>query len=148
MDLSLNPFNADAHYRLGRELLREGKPELADAHLTAAVALMPDFEAAQLERCRAALCLGRWDEALADASRCLEKTPYDGEVRALCAEAYRMLKRYQEAVADYTGALEKDPRNAKLYDGRADCYRALGKPDLAEADREQALKLGAPSPRP
>jgi WD40 repeat protein/Flp pilus assembly protein TadD len=148
VDLYVNPFNPDAHYRLGRELLREGNSELAHAHLTAAVAFRPDFEAALLERCQAALRLRRWDEAVADASRCLEKTPHDGAARSLRAEAHRMLARYEEAAADYTAAIEREPRDPKLYEGRAVCYAALGKQDLAQADREQALKIQASSPRP
>ncbi len=147
-DLYVNPFDPDAHYRLGRDLLSEEKPELAHAHLTAAVAFRPDFEAALLERCQAAFRLRRWDEAVADASRCLEKTPHDGAARSLRAEAHRMLARYEEAAADYTGAIERDPRDPKLYEGRAICYAALGKPDLAKADREQALKIGASNAGP
>ena len=44
--LYFNPFDADAHRRLGRVLLDQGRLEDAVAHLTAALAFRPDLEAA------------------------------------------------------------------------------------------------------
>jgi hypothetical protein len=136
--LFFNPFDADAHYRLGARLLDAGRPASAFAHLTAALAFCPELDAALFPRARAASRLSRWADVVTDTSRCLEKYPFHPEARQLRAEAYRALKRYDEAVADVTALIETYPQRPELYELRATCYEALGKPEQAKADREKA----------
>jgi tetratricopeptide (TPR) repeat protein/WD40 repeat protein len=146
LDLYVNPFDADAHFRLGTQLLEAEKPERAYAHLTAALAFCPDFDAARHERAVAAFRLKRWADAAADASRFLDRHPDDSSARFLRAQAFRMSQRFKEAVSDYTSLIEQYPRDARLYELRASCHEALGHADRAKADREQAIKLGPNDP--
>ena len=45
--MRIEPESADAHYRLGRTLVLEGKLEEARRHLEAAVRLAPNFQPAR-----------------------------------------------------------------------------------------------------
>jgi uncharacterized protein HemY len=141
--LFFNPFDADAHYRLGALQLDAGRNAEAHAHLTAALAFGLTLESAYSLRAQAAVGLRRWDEAAADATRYLEKYPYDDHVRRLRAEANHNRKHHDEAVADLTVLLTASPQDAGLYEWRADCNEALGQTEKATADREKALQLRA-----
>jgi tetratricopeptide (TPR) repeat protein len=145
--LSVNPFDADAHYRLGGLLLEAGRFADAHAHLTAALAFHPDLDSAYHLRAAAALRLQRWADAAADATRYLEKYPYIHPIRLLRAEANHQRKWDDEAAADLTAVIQAYPQWwSELYERRAACYQALGKTALAAADRATALKLTANDP--
>jgi WD40 repeat protein/tetratricopeptide (TPR) repeat protein len=88
LDLYVNPFDAQAHYRLATHLLRARKPGPAYAHLTAALAFRPRFAEARYQRARVALGLMRWADAAADASQYLDQYPDSHAGRYLCATAY------------------------------------------------------------
>jgi hypothetical protein len=139
--LFANPFDADARCRLGVRLLQAGRPREAHAQLSVGLAFRSDLDLASYHRAVAAFRLQRWQDAVADASRCLEKYPFDGNARRVRADAYRMLRRHDEAVADFTVLIQTYPQSGTLYELRASCYDALGKPGPAKADRAQALKL-------
>jgi tetratricopeptide (TPR) repeat protein len=145
-DLSLNPFDAEAHYRLGTRLLDAGRPGPAAAHLTAALTLRPDLEEALYPRALAAFHQGRWAAAAAHATRCLEKCAFDSKVRLLRARARVAQQRYREAAADFSAVLAVYSRDPGLYAERARCYEALGKRELAEADRDRFRKAGGDNP--
>jgi tetratricopeptide (TPR) repeat protein len=144
--LYLNPFGADAHYRLGSLLLETGHFAEAHAHLTAALTFRPDLEPGYLLRAEAASGLKRWDEAAADATRFLGKCPYDSSALVLRARVNLIRKRYDLSAADLTVLIKAYPQGTALYERRADCYEALGQAEKAAADREKALKLGANDP--
>ena len=144
--LFVNPFDADAHYRLGCLLLEVGRFAEARAHLTAALALRPDLDSAYLSRAEAARGLKRWDEADADATRFLEKFPYDSRALLLRVEVNRARRRPNESAADLSALIAAYPRDPALYERRADCYQAMGQADRATADRAKALQLGANEP--
>jgi tetratricopeptide (TPR) repeat protein len=145
--LFFNPFDADAHYRLGGLQFERSRLAEARAHLTAALAFGPELHGAHALRAEVALRLQRWDEAAADATRYLEKYPYDNHVRRLRAVANQRRKHYDEVASDLTALIQADPQLPALYKQRAACYEALGQPDLARADRDRALKLGASDPQ-
>ena len=142
LQLFVNPIDPDAHYHLGKLLI--GSNQFADAqvHLGTALALRPDLVGVYLLRAEAAVQLNRWDDAVADAGRYLEKFPYDTLARLLRAVANHGRHRDAEAVADVTALIETYPEVARLYRRRAAYYEALGKADLAAADRAKADKLG------
>jgi tetratricopeptide (TPR) repeat protein len=144
--LFVNPFDADAHYRMGCLLLELRRFAEARAHLTAAIALRPDLDSPYLPRAEAARGLKRWDEAAADATRFLEKCPYDTRALLLRVEVNRARRRPDEAAADLSALIAAYPRDPALYERRADCYQAMGQADRAAADRAKALQLGANEP--
>ncbi len=143
LTLALNPFDAEAHFLLGRELLEAGRAAAAYAHFTVALTFRPGFGAASAERAQAAFRMGRWADAAADASVVLRDQPYDATVLAHRGQSYQQLGRHAEALADFTAALARYPRDAQLYQLRAASYAALGKTAAAVADREQAGRLAS-----
>jgi tetratricopeptide (TPR) repeat protein len=145
-DLFSNPFDADAHYRLGKSLLDAGKPGPAHAYLTAALAFRPDLHEARYPRARAAYGLKRWADAAADATEYLNRHPDNDSARSLRAHALRLSRRFEEAAGDYTALIQRNPKDPQLYTSRALCHEALGNTDRAKADREQALALGPRDP--
>src|SRR5262249_7420212 len=111
-------------------------------HLSVALAMRPDLAEALYPRALAAYRLRRWDDAVADATRCLEKYAFQHTARFLRADANRRRGHDEKAVADYTALIGAYPSDARLYEARALCYAALKQPALAKADREKALKVG------
>src|SRR5262249_19918670 len=110
-DLYFNPFDADAHYRLGAHLPAGGHAERAHAHLGTALAFRPDLHEALARRARAAYLLRRWEEAIKDADKYLKHDPEDRSTRFLRANANRLAKRYRDAIRDYTALIQKYPRD-------------------------------------
>jgi serine/threonine protein kinase/WD40 repeat protein/tetratricopeptide (TPR) repeat protein len=145
--LFFNPFDPDAHYRLGGLQLEAGRFADAHAHLTAALAFHPDLDSAYSLRAEVAFRLQRWDDVAADATRYLEKYAFDNHVRLLRARANHRRKHFDEAAADLRAVIETSPESPQLYEQRAACYEALGNTDLAAADRDRAEKLAANDPR-
>src|SRR5262249_58604711 len=76
-DLYFNPFDPDAHYRLGTHLLAAGNAERAYAHLSTALAFRPGLHEALAQRARAAYLLRRWDQAIKDSVEYLNHHPED-----------------------------------------------------------------------
>jgi tetratricopeptide (TPR) repeat protein len=144
--LYLNPFDADAHYRLGCLHLNADKFKEAHAQFTSALALRPDLHQAYYLRAEAAVRLQRWDDALADFTRYLEKYPFDTRSRRMRADINQGRKHYQEALGDWSALIESNSEIAWLYERRAACYEGLGKTEQANADREKAVKVGANNP--
>ena len=123
--LWVNPFDADAHARLGALAYADGHSGDAFAHLSIARALRPDdFEVRRLRAMAARRC-GQWAEAVVDATWVLHEQP--GHLDALWArgESLQRLGRHAEAVADLTALLKFSPEDADLYEQRARCYDAL-----------------------
>jgi tetratricopeptide (TPR) repeat protein len=144
--LYLNPFDADAHYCLGELDLDAGKFKEAHAHLTTAIAFRPDLQTAYLLRAKAGSKLNRWDEAAEDATRFLQKCPYDTPARMLRAKLNHFRKQYAASVSDLSELIAKHPEYPPFYEQRADCQEALGQSEKAAVDRETAVKLGANDP--
>ncbi len=144
--LFVNPFDAEAHYRLSTLLLEAGRVQDAHAHLTAALTFQPGMDTEYRLRGEMAFRLKRWDDAAADLTRYLDKYPDDGLTRLQRADVQRVRKRFAEAAADFTTVIQASPFFPSLYERRAACYEALGKADLAKADRERYVKLGGRNP--
>ncbi len=141
LTLALNPFAAEAHFLLGRELLGKRQVEAAYAQFTFALTFRPGFGAAYVQRAQAAFRLKRWADAVADASAALRDQPYDADTLSIRGQAYQQLGRHAEAVADFTAALDRYPRSSRLYELRAVSYAGLGKDAEAQADHRRALKM-------
>jgi WD40 repeat protein len=137
-----NPFDAEAHCRLGCVLLDQGNVQLAYAHLTTAIATGHAPDSAFADRAEAAFRLARWDDAAADATRYLKLVPQADTLRRLRANANAKLGRHEEVIADTTALITslppELPPDQRLHRLRAQAYDALGKPDLARPDHALA----------
>jgi choline-sulfatase len=94
--LARNPAYAEAHYELGTGYLRARQPEPALDAYRAALAARPDYAEALFGAARAALDLGRLDEARRDYERFIQIAPpeYASQVAA-AHEALRSLERHR-----------------------------------------------------
>ena len=143
----VNPFDADAHARLGALAYADGHFGDAFAHLSIARTIRPDdFEVRRLRAMAARRC-GHWAEAVVDATWVLHEQP--GHLDALWArgESLQRLGRHAEAVADLTALLKFFPEDADLYEQRARCYDALNDRSHADADRKKAAEVARNDPR-
>jgi WD40 repeat protein/tetratricopeptide (TPR) repeat protein len=144
--LRLNPFDADAHVRLGARAYADAHWAEAFAHLSIARACRPDdFEVRRL-RALAARKGGHWAEAVADATWVLQQQP--GHLHALLArgESLQRLGSHAEAVEDFTALLKFYPEDAGLYEQRARSYDALNDRAHADADRKKAVEVAQSDP--
>jgi serine/threonine protein kinase/WD40 repeat protein/tetratricopeptide (TPR) repeat protein len=142
-----NPFDADAHARLGALAQADGRSRDAFTHLSIARALRPDdFEVRRLRALAARQC-GQWADAVADATWVLREQP--GHLHALWArgESLQRLGRHAEAVEDLTALLKFFPEDADLYEQRARSYDAVNDRTHADADRKKAAEIARNSPQ-
>src|SRR5262245_34658812 len=87
---------------------------------------------AAFQRGVAALTKGTYDQAIANFTEALARTPNDVEAYHNRGEAYRLKGDYDRALADYTQALTINPNYAKA-------YYARGVAHSNKDDYEQAL---------
>jgi WD40 repeat protein/tetratricopeptide (TPR) repeat protein len=97
-------------------------------------------------RARAHTRLRRWDRALADYTKALEKLPDRWDLWAGRADAAAGLGRWDQAVADYSKALEKEERRGELWARRARAEAERGKWDRAADDLAKAIRYGDGAP--
>jgi eukaryotic-like serine/threonine-protein kinase len=143
----VNPFDADAHARLGALANTDGRSGCAFALLSIARALRPDdFEVRRLRAMAARRC-GHWAEAVVDATWVLHEQPGHLDALGVRGESLQRLGRYAEAVADLTALLKFYPEDAELYEQRARCYDALNDRSHAGADRNKAAEVARNDPR-
>ena len=143
----VNPFDADAHARLGALAYADGRFGDAFADLSITRTIRPDdFEVRRLRAMAARRC-GHWAEAVVDATWVLHEQP--GHLDALWArgESLQRLGRYAEAVADLTALLKFYPEDAELYEQRARCYDASNDRSHADADRKKVVEVARNDPR-
>jgi tetratricopeptide (TPR) repeat protein len=84
--------------------------------------------------------LGRYDEALADYTRAIERDPAYALAYNNRGVTYADLGRSEEALADYTRAIELDPADATAYSNRGVTYKNLGRTEEALADYTRAIE--------
>jgi tetratricopeptide (TPR) repeat protein len=145
--LWVNPFDADAHARLGALANTDGRSGCAFAHLSIARALRPDdFEVRRL-RAMAARRYGHWADAVVDATWVLQKQPRHLDALRARGESLQRLGRHAEAVEDLTTLLKFFPEDVALYEQRARSYEALNDRAHADADRKKAVEAARNDPR-
>jgi tetratricopeptide (TPR) repeat protein len=138
--LYFNPFDAEAHFRLGKYLLDAQRYRQAHAHLGAALAFRPGLDAALFPRAMAAYRLRRLKAAHEDFTRHLAKHSGDAEAHHYRGHVNTRLGNHREAVADFTAALKRWPGNAHLLDCRGENYLLLGQHARAAADCLESLE--------
>jgi serine/threonine protein kinase/WD40 repeat protein/tetratricopeptide (TPR) repeat protein len=146
LDLYVNPFNAEAHYQLGKHLHDTQKWAEAHAHLTAALAFRPGLKAAFRPRAVAACYMRRWQDAHKDFTRHLATHPDDIEAYHLRGHVNEYMDRYQDAVADFTAALERWPTFDHLLTVRGTMHLRLKHHKEAAADFAKSLDLKPEQP--
>lgn len=127
----------------GVEAQEAGRLDDAVALYTEAIALDRKLYLAYFHRSKAYGELGRFVEALSDASLAVEHAPGPDRVRAYThrSKAYFDMGELGNAVLNASKAIELDGSFAAAYANRGLAYREQGKLEQAMADLEQALSL-------
>ena len=122
-----NAARSAEHFEQGRQALEQGDTDRALAEFDEAVRLNPGAVKPRRERIPLLIERLRWDEAVADCTEVLRRTPGDAELYVLRAEAHVGRGRGQDrledldrGLADADEALRLDPGQALAY-----CHRAL-----------------------
>ncbi len=83
----------------------------------------------------------RFEAAVPEITRVIERVPYWFEVHRWRSRTYHALMRFEEALVDIERAIELAPRNPDLYNDRANTYAGLGRFEDAVRDRARLLEI-------
>src|SRR5215831_13661092 len=109
-----------------------------------AIALSPNYGAAENNRGNAHAALGQYDQAFQDYRKAVELMPQSAVPFNGRGEAHEALKRYHAAVRDLTRAVTLNPKYAAAYHNRADAYLAIEMYKEAADDATQAINFQPP----
>jgi tetratricopeptide (TPR) repeat protein len=84
--------------------------------------------------------MGRYDEALADATAAIGLDPKHPQYWCQRADLRAKKQMYPDAIADYTAALEREPSYTWAFRGRGQAYLGQGNAKLALDDLNAALR--------
>ncbi len=118
-----------------------GAGDEAVAWLHRAVALRPDFAAAQANLGLLLMALRRHAEAEAALRIAVAQMPLDAALHNALGVAQEAQQRYADAEKTYRAALEADPRLAEAHANLGNCLRRLGRLFEAEAHFMRAIQL-------
>jgi tetratricopeptide (TPR) repeat protein len=137
--LRQSPGSAELHFRLGKVLQYQDKPELAEAEYTKALKLDPSYVGALVGLGQVDARLGRHEEALARFEKAIDVDPRQPEAHLGRGGTLEVLNRPVDALAAYFRALELDPslapamvRVAVLQLDRGQADQALVRLDQAD----------------
>lgn len=127
---------------LGNVKLRipEPEPEVAEAYLSQAIAVEPEFPFSYVDRSRALVMQHRLDEAEVDLDRAVELD--EGYVWHRYDRGNVRLERndMDGAIEDFSWVIEHDPEIFLTWVYRARAYDFLGEREAAAADYREALR--------
>jgi len=143
MAQSLDPKNALIEFEMGLTSIAQNDGSAALAHLNQAVALQPNDPGTQLYRASLLYRLGRFDEAIADYTRVLEKADDALKPRAYIERglAREQKQDFVSAAADYTAALMIEKDNIPALSRRGACLERMGKHEEAILDFSHLLEV-------
>jgi tetratricopeptide (TPR) repeat protein len=100
-ELSLDPNHCVSQWKLGSILLEQNmSPEQALVDIDKALAICPGLTQARLDRGRASLKLGRYEDAVRDLQLAARDSVEEPSAHFFLAQAYRGLGRAQDAAAE------------------------------------------------
>src|SRR6185369_12766049 len=85
--------------------------------------------------------LGKFQDAIDDASRSIALKPKDSYRYSMRGSIYVAQKRFKEAVKDYDTAVRLAPNPAEAYFDRANCFMFMREYQKALADYNKAISL-------
>ena len=94
-----------------------------------------------VEKGRAFLTAGRFQEAIGAFAKAIELDPKEGWVYLNRGAAYGELGDHRQAIRDYDKAIELDPKDALAYVGRGNAYSMLGDHRQAIRDYDRGIAL-------
>jgi len=144
-DVRVVPGSAKIHSNLGREYLRLGQLEAAQAELRTALRILPEFPEAEEFQGLVEALMGHGQEARRSMEKALSSIQSDDINYAfwkinLAAELIQ-LGQSEEALKLLNQVLAESPGNARAWSNRAVVYYKRGELTSARSDAEAALRL-------
>ena len=140
--IALDPNGADAHYRLGQDLIYAGRPKEATAPLEKAIRINPIAPAVYfLNLGRAYRDMGSYEEAIGELKKAINRAPNSSICHFELAATYSLAGRSEEARAEAAEDLKLNPKASLLRAEKNLPYR-----NKADTDRiiDAARKAGLP----
>jgi tetratricopeptide (TPR) repeat protein len=113
--LRLDDTVAEPHTSLGHLRMHQFKWAAAERQFLHAIALNPGYDSAHYYYGNLLAACGRFDEAIAEATRALELDPLAVNTRLNRLFIFYMARRYDRALEEIAEALELDPAHTPLY---------------------------------
>ncbi|PPJ64832.1 tetratricopeptide repeat-containing S1 family peptidase [Cuspidothrix issatschenkoi] len=135
---------AESYHQLGNIYNALGNKELAIANYTKAIAIVPKFAWAYLNRGSTYQKLGKYELALADFNKAININPNFSFGYYLRGWLYRRQEKQELALADFTKYIELDPDSdtaAQAYLQLGNIYSGLGNNELAIANYTKAIAI-------
>jgi tetratricopeptide (TPR) repeat protein len=126
--ITVDPQNSDAWLGKGRNLLDDGKADLALDCADRAIALNETLVEAHALRGDCLLALARWDEAFAAFAGAAKHAPLQFDASAWAARGDRFFEQQQLdcALKSYEEAIDQDPRNSMAWYGKGYALKERG----------------------
>jgi tetratricopeptide (TPR) repeat protein len=135
------PRSAEAHQRLGKVLLRQGRLNEGEACYRRALELDPDYVGALIGLGNIEAARGDLASALRRYEVAVEIEPHDAEAHFARGQVLEAMNRTDQALAAYFRALEFNPLHAQASLHIGTIQLARNQPDQALARLEQAVDL-------
>ncbi|MBN1918147.1 MAG: tetratricopeptide repeat protein [Verrucomicrobia bacterium] len=129
---AIDPEHVETRLLLSELKLRRGEYVEALEEFRTVSKTEGGFYDAYLGEARAALAIGRYDDAISAALKAIKLDAEAAPAHALLGELYAATGRYSRAEDEYGAALEADEANVEAIIGAALSLRAAGKHDEAE----------------
>lgn len=141
--VSLQPTQGttDIYCVIGQCYAEGNQPVKAILFISKAIQLNSSNRTHYLRRAQAYSQAKRYNDALKDADKVVEKAPGEYWALEFRARISMNAKNYEKAVSDYSQCLKLQPNSPSVYSERAKAYDLLGKKNLAEADRKKRDSL-------
>jgi tetratricopeptide (TPR) repeat protein len=138
---SVDPIHAQESYESGVRLLQIARYPQAILAFDRAIALKPDLADAYLMRAKALVADDQPERSFRDFSQTIEMRPNDPQPLIERGTAYMELKDYQAAIGDANAAIALDTNLASAYNLRGSAVRSMGNLKGALADFDRAVNL-------
>ena len=142
--LAIDDKLSEAHFSLaGVRMWYDWDWPDAERELKRAIELGPQFEDVESHALHAELlnAMGRFDEAIAEATRAQEMDPLSKHFRSNLGYILYNARRYSEAIEEYRKELEKDPNSLQAHLGLGEVYVKQGSYEEAVAEMVKASPL-------
>ena len=129
--VSVSPKSAEAHQRLGKVFLAQGRFADAEVSFRKALELDPEYAAARTGLGSIAATLARPEEALEQFDQSIDLLPHQADAHFLRGQALEVLGRTDDALAAYFRALELEPNSSRAQLRIATILLGRDEPDQA-----------------